>query len=173
MAASPCILAFVFVRADQVVACKWVWKGRRKGRQSLECGLSARSRGRRSTNFSSLPRLRKPPGVREPGTHGNFDGCALIRERGDLGRPCTGVNDRTHVLATQRRGEPAWHKRVYNLHALDVARSRHDLEKRTVKRQRALELCNIGDGRLAQKTRLLSPGPLGSVVGMLSTSSTS
>lgn len=52
------------------------------------------------------------------------------------------MNDRPNVLATQRRGESAWHEPVYDLHALDVAGSCHDLEKRTVKGQRALELCN-------------------------------
>ena len=76
-------------------------------------------------------------------------------------RPCTGVNDRPDMLATQRGGEPAWHKPVDDLHALDVTGGRHDLEKRSVKRQRALELCNIRDGRLAQKLRLLSAGALG------------
>ena len=69
------------------------------------------------------------------------------------------------MLATQRRSEPAWHKTVYDLHALDVAGSCHDLQKRAIKRQRALELCNIGDGRLAQQLRLLSAGALG-VVGI-------
>ena len=65
------------------------------------------------------------------------------------------------MLATQRRREPAWHEPVYDLHALDVAGGRHDLKKRTVERQRALELCKIGDVRLAQKLRLLSAGVLG------------
>ena len=76
------------------------------------------------------------------------------------------------MLATQRRGEPARHEPVHDLHALDVAGGRHDLEKRTVERQRALELCKIGDARLAQQLRLLSAGALGSAVYTPSTSST-
>jgi hypothetical protein len=39
---------------------------------------------------------------------------------------------------------------VYDLHALEVAGSCHNLKKRTVKGQCALELCKIGDGRLAR-----------------------
>jgi hypothetical protein len=75
------------------------------------------------------------------------------------------MNDRPHMLAAKRRCEPAWHKPVYDLNALDMARGRHHVEERTVKRQRTLELCNIGDGRLAQQLRLLSAGALG-VVGI-------
>src|SRR4029077_2418407 len=77
------------------------------------------------------------------------------------GRSRASVNDRPNVLATQRRIEPAWNEPVYELHALEVAGSCHDLEKRTVKRQRALELCKIGDVRLAQEPRLLSAGVFG------------
>jgi hypothetical protein len=71
------------------------------------------------------------------------------------------VNDRPNVLATQGRGEPTWDEPVYDLHALDVAGSCHNLEKRTVKGQRTLELCKIDVCRLPQKLRLLSAGSLG------------
>ena len=77
------------------------------------------------------------------------------------GRSRAGVNDRPNVLATQRRGEPAWHEPVYDLHALEMVGSCHDLEKRTVERQRAPELCKIDDVGLAQKLRLLSARVLG------------
>jgi hypothetical protein len=60
------------------------------------------------------------------------------------------------VFATQRSGQSAWHEPVYDLHALEVTSGRHDLDKRTVERQRALERCQLGDIRLAQKLRLRS-----------------
>src|SRR5262252_6524573 len=77
------------------------------------------------------------------------------------GRSCASVNDRSNVLATQRRSEPAWDKPVYDLHALEVAGSCHDLKKRTVKGQRAVDLCEIDDVRLAEKLRLLAAGGVG------------
>jgi hypothetical protein len=79
--------------------------------------------------------------------------------RSDRSRAST--NDRPNVLAAQRPGERAWDWPVYDLHALEVAGRCHDLEKRTVKGQRALDLCKVSDVRLAQKLRLLAAGTLG------------
>ena len=64
------------------------------------------------------------------------------------------------MLAAQRGGEPAGLKPVDELHALDVARRRHDLDERAVERQRALQLREVGGARLAQEFRLLSPGAI-------------
>jgi hypothetical protein len=90
-------------------------------------------------------------------------GAAISRRTGGMlsGCPRASVNDRPDVLATQRCGESAWDEPVYDLHTLEVASNRHDLEKRTVYRERALELRKISDVRLAQKLRLLSAGSLG------------
>ncbi len=44
----------------------------------------------------------------------------------------TGVNDRAHMLAAQRGCEPAGGKPVDNLHPLDMAGSRHQLQKHAV-----------------------------------------
>ena len=48
------------------------------------------------------------------------------------GRGRTSVNDRPDVLATQRRSKLARNESVYDLHALNVASGRHDLEERAV-----------------------------------------
>jgi hypothetical protein len=65
------------------------------------------------------------------------------------------------MLATQRGGEPARHESVHNLYALDVARGCHDLKERSVERERALELCEVGNARLREKLRLLPTRTLG------------
>jgi hypothetical protein len=52
------------------------------------------------------------------------------------------------VLATQRRSEPAGNESVHDLHALDVLGVRHDIEKRSIDRQRALMLRKLGAARL-------------------------
>jgi hypothetical protein len=44
------------------------------------------------------------------------------------------VNNRPDVLAAQRGGEAARHESVHDLHAVDVARGRHDLQERAVER---------------------------------------
>jgi hypothetical protein len=77
------------------------------------------------------------------------------------GRVRAGPDDRPDMLATQRGGEPSRHEPVHDLHALDVARVCHDLDERTVDRQRALELCKVGSARLAEQLRLLSAGAFG------------
>ncbi len=77
------------------------------------------------------------------------------------GRPGAGANDRTDVLAAQRSGEPAGHESVHDLHALDMARGRHDLEQRAIERQRALVLCELVGAALAEQLRLLAVGPVG------------
>ena len=73
----------------------------------------------------------------------------------------TGMNDRANMFATQGGGKPSRHKPIHNLHALDVAGRRHDLEESPIDRQRALELCQIGDARLAKQFCLLSIGAIG------------
>ena len=48
-------------------------------------------------------------------------------------RPIGGsMNDRPDVLAAQRGGEAAGHESVHHLHAVYVARGRHDLQERAV-----------------------------------------
>src|SRR5262249_54207824 len=64
------------------------------------------------------------------------------------GRAGASVNNRPDVLAAQRGGEAARHESVHNLHAVDVARGRHDLQERAVERQCALELRELGGARL-------------------------
>src|SRR5260370_41529922 len=60
------------------------------------------------------------------------------------------------MLAAQRGREAAGDEAVHDLHPLEMARIRHDVEKRAVERQRSLMLCEIGRARLAQHLRLLS-----------------
>ena len=70
------------------------------------------------------------------------------------------ADDCSDMRAAQRGGQPARHESVHELHALDVARGRHDLQQRTVERQRALVLCEVGSTRLAKQLRLLAAGTL-------------
>jgi hypothetical protein len=53
-------------------------------------------------------------------------------------------------------GEPAGNESVPDLHALDVARVRHDIEERTIQWQRALELRKFGGARLLEQLCLLA-----------------
>ena len=76
------------------------------------------------------------------------------------GRARACVNDRTHVLSTQCRSEPAGNEAVHELHALYVPRVRHDIEERTIERQRALEFCELGDARFSKQLRLFSFGTI-------------
>ena len=71
------------------------------------------------------------------------------------------MNDRSDVLAAERGGKAARHESVDDLHAVDVARGRHDLQECAVERQRALMLRELGGARLAEQLRLFSVGSLG------------
>jgi hypothetical protein len=71
------------------------------------------------------------------------------------------VNNRPDVLATERGGEAARHESVHDLHVLDVARGRHDLQERAVERQRALMLRELSGAGLTEQLRLFSVGSLG------------
>jgi hypothetical protein len=46
--------------------------------------------------------------------------------RAQAGR--TSADDCSDMRAAQRSGQPAWYESVHELHALDVARGRHDLQ---------------------------------------------
>ena len=63
------------------------------------------------------------------------------------------VDDGPNVFAAQRRGEPARNESVHDLHALQVARGRHDVQQRPVDRQRAHLCCEIGGARFADQVR--------------------
>ena len=82
------------------------------------------------------------------------------------------MNDRADVLATQGSGESSRNKAIHNLHPLYMTRSRHDLGQSRIDRQRALELCKIGDAHLAKQFRRLSFGAVGVRSRPPSTSST-
>lgn len=88
------------------------------------------------------------------------------------GRARAGVDDRPDMLATQRGGDPARHEPVHDLHALEVARGRHDLEERAVERQRGLVFREVGGARLADELRPLPIGAIRVDVINPSTSST-
>lgn len=66
------------------------------------------------------------------------------------------MNDCPNVFATQRYGESPSYKTIDDLHALKVAGSLHDVEQRTVKRQRALQHCESSEVSLAQQLRLFT-----------------
>ena len=78
--------------------------------------------------------------------------------RAQAGR--TSADDCSDMRAAQRGGQPARHESVHELHALDVARGRHDLQERAVERQRALVLFEVGGARLGKQLRLLPAGAL-------------
>src|ERR1700722_14303198 len=65
------------------------------------------------------------------------------------------------MRAAQRGGQTTGNQAIDDLHPLDMARRRHDLEKRGVERQRSLVFCEIGRARLAQQLRLLPIDALG------------
>ena len=54
------------------------------------------------------------------------------------------------MFAAQRSGQPAWNESVHELHALEMARGRHDFDERAIERQRSLLLCKVGGARLAK-----------------------
>ena len=66
-----------------------------------------------------------------------------------------GLDDRPDMRAAQRSGQAAWNETIHDLHPLDVARIRHDLDERTVERQRSLVLREVGGACLAKQLRLL------------------
>ena len=72
-----------------------------------------------------------------------------------------GANDCPDVLTTQRGGQPAWHQSIDNLHALNMACSRHDLNERTVKRQRTGMFFKLFGAGLSNELRLRRGGPVG------------
>jgi hypothetical protein len=64
------------------------------------------------------------------------------------------------MFTAQRRGEPAWYQSVHDLHALQVARGRHDFEQCTVDWQRARPCREVGDARFANELRRRSAGSM-------------
>jgi hypothetical protein len=77
------------------------------------------------------------------------------------GRARAGVNDRSDVLASQRRGEAAGNEPVHDLYARNVPRVRHDLEERAIERQCALQFGKFGGARLPEQLRLFPIGTIG------------
>jgi hypothetical protein len=53
------------------------------------------------------------------------------------------VNDRPDVLAAQRSSKSARNESVHDLHSLNVARVRYDLEECRIEWERTLELCGV------------------------------
>jgi hypothetical protein len=71
-----------------------------------------------------------------------------------------GSDDCPYVRAAQRRGQPASNETIHELHALEMARGRHDFGKRTIERQSPLALCEVRGAHLAKQLRLLPVGTL-------------
>ena len=72
-----------------------------------------------------------------------------------------GADDRPDVFAPQCGGESTRDKPVDELHTLEVARGRHDVEKRAVDGQRALLLGEVGGTRLTDQLCALAAGVIG------------
>ena len=101
------------------------------------------------------------------GNDGKIDySVVAMRTAGECKSVCSGraracANDRSDVLATQRRRESSGDESVHDLYALDVPRICHELDQRTIKWQRALELGEFGDACLAEQLCLFPVSTMG------------
>jgi len=64
------------------------------------------------------------------------------------------------MFTAQRGGKPARHESVHDLHALEVARGRHDFEECAVDRQSARLHYEIGGARFANESSRRSVGSI-------------
>ena len=75
-----------------------------------------------------------------------------------------GVNDRSDMLAAQRGGEAARHESVHDLHAVDMARGRHDFQQRRSNGSVPLSFASSAAVVSRSSCAFFPSGPLGSVV---------